>query len=126
MKMRSLIILIGLVLFSCEKQDNFNVTFTTGDAVLSGLTATISTSINADIELEGQGIIYDQTDYLTINTYSYNYTYNESGKILDTEKWANREYVLTNLEPNTTYYYRLYAINNGLVKYGEIKSFSTW
>lgn len=115
-------IIIGIGLFSCEKQEDYVVTFAMENPIIIGTTVTVSATIVSETELDGQGFVYSTYQYPDLNNvYSSEWSTTEK-KILDTEKLTNREYGMNNLPTGYTYYYRLYAIKDGLVKYSEIKN----
>ena len=93
----------------------------TGD--VSDLTA-ISVTLDGSILSPGTGVIIEHghcwsssSENPTISSAEYNsYGSIESGSF---------EYMITDLLPNTNYYYRAYATNPSGTSYGEILSFST-
>ena len=123
---RILVLAMILLLVSCDKQRNFEVNFGSTITLKETNAVDIEASINSSETLEHRGILYSVDSNLTIDSYSYAYSpYNDWGKILDETNSLKKTYVLDDLQPQMTYYFRLFAIFNGAIKYGEIKTFKS-
>jgi hypothetical protein len=67
----------------------------------------------------------DQTTELSRLKYRYRYTNYTSGSTRTYYTYRNYQWQLSNLVPQTTYYYRESAVNNGMRVYGPTKQFTT-
>ena len=123
---------IGLALvfiagfYSCEKQEDFAPVFSASVVETTPTSAKISASISADVELESQGLIYSQDSSLTIlteNDYWYG-SYYERG-IIDLDQLSTQEFNISDLQTATNYYFKLFAVNDGIAKESEAYSFMT-
>lgn len=121
---------IGVVILavSCSKQVDYEAQFSSKIVLIELAGVTIESTISSGQELELRGLIYSTDSILSIDK---NSTYNSTGhvsyvtKILDETNSENKTFTLNSLELGTQYYYKLFAVFNGLVKYGEVNSFQS-
>ena len=75
--------------------------------------------LNMEVEIEEKGFVWSTSD--TNPTTSYN-----DGKVTapDTSK-GSYSCLITDLQPNSTYYVRAYAIGEGETRYGEVMTVNT-
>ncbi|MFK8037277.1 MAG: hypothetical protein AB8B74_03220 [Crocinitomicaceae bacterium] len=120
-------ILVLLFLFAnCAKERDYEINFTSSILSTSPELFLIEGRFNSDKKLESKGLLFSADSVLTIKSeYSPtdNFEYNHSGKIIDFENAENVTFSLYNLLPGQRYYYRLFSVYDGQLKYSTIKSF---
>ncbi|MDX1350966.1 MAG: hypothetical protein R3279_11990 [Putridiphycobacter sp.] len=120
------IVCSALMLFACSKQTDYSVFFNLNAETDVANSVVIQATISCDETLDGQGLLYSTNQNLDLTSANENYNYyqnNVFGKIVDESKSENRQYTITNLAEDVTYYYRLFAVKDGFVKYSVRKSF---
>ena len=135
----SIAVFMVFLAMSCGKQTDYEVDFTTFVLSKTNTEATIETSIVSPNDITTRGFIYTMQNS---DPYIYSYiggtyiagqystfpegtTITEGGKIVNTANTTDKTYELVNLIPDTKYYVRSFAISDGLVKYSNVKSFTT-
>ena len=131
MKKNTILLLMSLIVmfffYSCSPDEETSeeettiketiVTITIGDATdISYCSATFSVALTANVAITDKGICFSSQDYTptTVNS-----------KISMGEGTGAFSVTLTQLEENTNYYARPYAITNRKMYYGEVKKFTT-
>lgn len=102
-------------------EDKSDVRFQASDVETGTLT---TTSVNLNFKFDAYlgnvseaGFIYGPTSALDIDTVKV--------VLSELKEKGEADYMLTNLIPNTTYFYRLYVIYRGELKRDDVKSFTT-
>ncbi|MFK8037273.1 MAG: hypothetical protein AB8B74_03200 [Crocinitomicaceae bacterium] len=111
------IILLSITILGCVKQKGYSVNFKSNVKSKTNSTFTIEATISSVEAIDSRGVIYSLDSMLRFED-----NFNEFGKIIDETNSQTRTYFLTNLKPLGKYYYRLYSIYKGEVKYGELKT----
>ena len=123
----SIVFVVIILAISCAKERDFEAIFSSSVTELPNNKFIVDATIASGQKLEARGIVY-ATDssvwvdsYHNVNTYPNNY--NTDGKIVGKGDAESMSFTLNNLKPVTTYYYRLFAVYDGLLKYGDLVSF---
>ncbi|MFK8037274.1 MAG: hypothetical protein AB8B74_03205 [Crocinitomicaceae bacterium] len=125
----TIICILTISVISCNKQIDYEVSFSSQANIINGTyDMKIQANIQSDIVLETHGLLFLLDTSVWIHSYypeSYDGGPVAGGKIIDETNSQNRSYTLANLSPASTYYYRLFTVNRGLVKYSQLMSFTT-
>ncbi|MFK8044775.1 MAG: hypothetical protein AB8B72_04730 [Crocinitomicaceae bacterium] len=124
-KIKSVLVTTLLFLIiSCGKQTDYQVDFAANVSHIQNNTL-IKATIEADVNVEVRGLLYSLDTVLQIDSYSnyYDPQYSSFGKLIDQSNSETHTYQLNQLKGGLTYYYRLFSVHNGLVKYGPVQSF---
>ncbi len=120
---------IVLVITSgCGKEKNYTVNFASTVTSTNSPLSTIEVRISSEKGLDSKGLLWslDTTIYLSSGYYnSIDYPFGQDGRIIADPDAEVLVFKLENLLPNRTYYYRLFSVYDGYVKYSELESFET-
>ncbi|MDX1350967.1 MAG: hypothetical protein R3279_11995 [Putridiphycobacter sp.] len=114
---------LAVVLFnlnSCSKSVAYAVDFESKILNYDSASVTIEVSILSAENLSARGMVYGSDSMVSIESGFYDYV-----KILDESNAEVKNYSIDGLSAGATYFYRLFSVYNGVLKYSALKTFQT-